>query len=275
MKLSEYKKLITIRFDLLKANLWFTFQQEITYVGNNWAGLASTTFYTISMLLFLKIIYSNVKVFAGYSYQEMLFFFLMAQFTFYLNWTFTQRNIYDFINDVNNGNLDIVLTKPVPALFYLFTRSINLFSLVKEGLPPTLAVTIFINWHALNFSPLFLLIGLTIFLLGLWILHVLAFISALPVFWLGESTSIVDLTLQMGAGNGTLIPYEGYNNSLKFLLGVIMPVLITTQFSTSAMLNKSNPYFLLIWAFVIAVIFTILRKILWKIAIKNYTSASS
>jgi hypothetical protein len=57
MKLSEFKESLKERLVLLKANTIFTAQRELAYAGSNWASILSTTFYTFSVLIFIKVIY--------------------------------------------------------------------------------------------------------------------------------------------------------------------------------------------------------------------------
>ncbi|EKD53606.1 MAG: hypothetical protein ACD_61C00007G0016 [uncultured bacterium] len=275
MKLSEFKRSIGLRWSILKTNIWFSFQNDIAYAGNNWAFLASTSFFTISMLIFLNILYSNIKEVAGYSRPEILLLFLMSQVNYYLIWAFSLRNWQNLIGDVNKGNLDMVLTKPLPSLFYLNTRNIGLLPLLREALPPTLMIILSINWVELNINLVNLLIGGVIMVLGLWVLNIFTLLATLPVFWLGESDGVLDLSLQLSSGNGVLIPLEGYNKGVQILFSTAIPILLTTAFSTSAILNKTNPLLLLVSVIIIAGVATIIRDKMWKLAIKNYTSASS
>ncbi len=273
MKLSAYKHLLTQRLNFFKASCLFAFRKEVAYAGNNWAAIFSTIAYTLSMLLFINIIFANTKQIAGYSHNEMLFYFLMAQFTYYLNWQFSLVNIFELISDVNKGNLDMVLTKPVPALFYLTSRNIGFFRSFVDSFPPTLAILVSINWSTLAIRPTNLIYGFFIFIFGSIALHVFQFLAALPVFWLGESESIVDLAGFIGSGS--MIPLEGFSRTMQFTLGTILPVIIATAFSTSAILGKSSSQLLFLWSFCVALIAVIIRQAAWKFAIKNYTSASS
>lgn len=275
MKLLEFKKTLVQRFNIVKASSVFAFRKEVAYSGNNWAGIISTTFYTLSMLLFVDIIFGNTKQIAGYSHNEMLFYFFMGQLTYYSNWHLAMINIHDLITDVNKGNLDMVLIKPVPALFYLSTRNIGGFRMATDALPPTLAIIFSINWSSLSILPANLIYGIFIFLFGSICLYVFQFLAALPVFWLGESESIVDLAGFIGAGSGSMIPLEGFSRPLQITFGTIVPILIATGFSTSAILGKTDAFPLFIWSFIIAIVFTNIRSLAWKYAIKNYTSASS
>jgi ABC-2 type transport system permease protein len=275
MKPLEFKSEINLRWEILKANVKFRFQQDLAYAANNWAEAVSTMFYTLSLLLFAKIIYSNVNTVAGYDYDEMLFFFLIGQFTYYVSWIITKGNLYQFIPDVNKGNLDMILTKPVPALFYLMTRNIGILSLFTDGLPSLFAIILAITWQNIHISLFGALIGIFIWFLGLIILHVFMVLSALPVFWLGESEGIMSLADSVTSSAGNTIPLEGYGPKLRFALSTIIPVVIATEFTTSAILLKSNGLILLISNFAIAVIFLYVQNRAWQLALKNYTSASS
>lgn len=275
MKLSAYKHFFSQRLSIFQASCLFAFRKEVAYAGNNWAAVISTTAYTLSMLLFVNIIFANTKQIAGYSHNEMLFFFLMAQLTYYTNWQFSLVNIYELITDVNKGNLDMVLTKPVPVLFYLTSRNIGFFRSFVDGFPPTVAILVSIHWSALAIHPTNLIYGIFIFMFGSITLYVFQFLAALPVFWLGESENIVDLAGFIGAGSGSMIPLEGFSRHLQFTFGTLIPVLIAGAFSTSAILGKTNAQFLFLWAFAVTLVAIFIRKLAWNIAIKNYTSASS
>lgn len=275
MKLSEFKQSISDRWNLLKLNIKLTFQKETAYVGNNWSSLASTTVYTISILLFVDIIYSKVNTLAGYSKNEMLFYFFIAQLVFYGNWSFNLKNIYELVADVNKGNLDLLLVKPVPSLFFVSTRNVSLLSTLTDALAPTLAIAVSINWSALNLHFLNLLVGLLIYVCGLTAANAFQFMSGLLVFWLGESQNVVDFTFNLTSSSGTLIPLEGYGNKLRIILSTVIPILIAAGFTTSAILGKSNAEILLLWSLIVAIVATYLRAKLWQYALKNYTSASS
>jgi len=275
MKLLEFKESLKERLVLLKANTIYTAQRELAYAGNNWASILSTTFYTFSVLIFIKVIYSNVQTVAGYSYNEMLIFFFVSQMTYYSNYLVTVRNLNDLIPDVNKGNLDMILIKPVPSLYFLMTRSISLVSIATDAIPPTLAIIFSINWHALSITFSTLIISVFIWIFGLIALHTFQLLSALPVFWFGESANILDLASGTASASGTMIPLEGYGKNLQKLLGTVIPMLIASGFTTSILLGKSNPIVLFVWALVVAIVAIYVKNVAWKFALKHYTSASS
>jgi ABC-2 type transport system permease protein len=272
--MNTIKQEIIDRFNIVRACTKFTFQKETAYWANNLASLSSTTFYTITMLVFINILYSNVNLIVGYTKNDMLIFFLVGQFTFYANFFFSLKSMDEFIIEVNRGDLDLILTKPIPALFYVTFKRLRLFSTLRDGIPPTLAIILSIDWQQLQFSPKLLIPAIIIFICGLICLHVVEFLTTLPVFWLGESKNILKISLEIYEGTA-LIPYEGFTHSLKFILSTLIPVLISTGFTSSILLNKSSLYLLLPWGIVVTIVAVFIMNIAWNKALKSYTSASS
>jgi ABC-2 type transport system permease protein len=269
------KNFILDRWNLLKAAFVFTFQKETAYWANNWGSVLSTTFYTLAMLVFINVLYAKVKLVAGYDKNDMLLFFLVGQAAFYTNYGLSVLNLQDFIQEVNRGDLDLILTKPLPALFYITFKRIRVFSVLRDGIPPTLAIIFSINWSVFHPSFLTLFEGFVVFICGLIALHSLEFLAMLPVFWLGESKSILKGVLDLYGNTGGMLPLEGFGQQMRLTLTSILPVLIPTGFTTSVLLGKSEVLPLLLWSLLIAGIGILTINLMWNVAIRNYTSASS
>jgi len=226
------------------------------------------------MLIFIDVIYANVDSVAGYMRNEMLLFLFVGQISYYSSWLI-HSNLRELIEDVNRGNLDLLLVKPTPSLFYVTFKKIKLFSILRDSIPPMMAIAIVTNWSSLNLSFVNVFIGLVIACLGLIVAHVIHFLSTLPVFWLGESTAILELSEHFEYNVGKIIPLEGYGFNFQLVFSTLIPVLISTGFASSVMLGKSNPLLLLIWSLIITAVFLFVRGVSWKKALKAYTSASS
>lgn len=275
MKLSAFKELLIDRKNLLGASIVFTFQKETAYWTNNWTSLLSTTFYTITMLVFLNVIYFNTTLVAGYTRNEMLIFFLVVQATFFTNWGIWLAALQELVIAVNRGDLDLVLITPVPALFYVTTRRIKVFSILRDGIPPILAIILSINWGMVHVPVFNLIAGLIVFILGMICIHIFQFLACIPVFWAGESQKILGVSQVVEAG-AKLTPLEGFsNNPLKFILSTVAPVLISGGFAASIILGKSAPLPLLLWSLAVTIVALYIRNWAWQKALKNYTSASS
>lgn len=274
MRLAEFKKAVSKRFSILAATIKFTYQIETAFRANNWANVLSTCFYTLSMILFINVLYSNVKLIAGYSKDEMLLFMFMGQVGYYISWLF-HANLLELIQDVNKGRLDTLLIRPVPSLFYITFKKVRLFSVVRDCFPPMIVLGLFINWSRLTLNTSSFFAGFAITLLGIVCVHVVHLISSLPVFWLGESENILNLSQEFEYNIGKVIPFEGFGRNFRIVFSTLVPVMISAGVATSVILMKLPIFPTLIWVLIVTIMALIVRQWMWKIALRTYTSASS
>jgi ABC-2 type transport system permease protein len=265
---------ITKRFSILIANLKFTYQIETAFRINNWANVLSTCFYTLSMILFLDVIYSNVKDVAGYSRDEMFLFMFVGQTAYYVSWII-HGNFRELISDVKSGGLDMLLIRPVPSLFYVTFKKIRIFSFLRDSVPPMIVLSLAINWENLHFTSGSLFAGFIIGILGIIATHIFHFLATIPVFWFGESESILSLSEDLEYNTGKIIPFEGFDKKTQFLFMTLIPFLISTAISTGVMLHKLPILPSVIAAMLVTVGGIFVRQYSWNLALKAYSSASS
>jgi len=261
------------RLDILKANALNSYRVQTAYFFENWASIGSTIFYTLTMLLFIKIVYANVNLFAGYAESEMLLLVLFGQLNFYTEWVWSTNNIFALISDVRTGNLDMILAKPVPSLFFVTFRNISLINRIKDGVPNLILLSFLIDWSQISTNVSKISIGLLIFVLGQVAWHCFRFLFALPVFFIGQSSQIFQISGTLNSTNN--IPLEGFTGALKNVFISLIPSLIAAQMSVSVILGKSNPYIMLLIASIVTVVFLLLKSFAWVVSLKNYSSASS
>jgi ABC-2 type transport system permease protein len=271
MKLSEFKQFVKERRKLLKIAIKTSYQQDTAYMGERWGNLISTIVYTVTYLLFIQVLYSNTKIIASYSKNDMLFFAFLGQISFYVMWTVSFENVSDLINDVYRGTLDFVLVRPMPGLFYVSLRKLSVLTALRDGIP-IVFVMFLINWQALSVTFTSVAIGIVIIILGQIIINAFLFLFALPSFWAGISRELLGLGFEF---IDQKIPFEGLPASFKVIFTTIVPTYFTAAVAASVMLQKSNPYVMLVLAVVMAIIGMWLKVQLWNVALRNYTSASS
>lgn len=274
MKQAEYKSELRRRVTLLWANTKFTYQRETAYRANNWANVLSTVFYTISMILFLDVIYGNVTNIAGYTRDETMLFMFMGQIGYYTSWII-HANLKELIEDVNSGNLDMLLTKPVPALFYITFKKVKIFAVVRDCVPPMIVLTLAINWNNISLNPLTAITGILILCMGLICAHVIHFLAAIPVFWLGESTAILEMSEEFEYNTGKIIPIEGFSTNVRLFFTTLVPVMVSAGVSTSVLLGKTPIFPTSISVLLVTLGALSVRQYVWHKALKAYTSASS
>jgi len=271
MKQSVYN-FFTIRFRVLMTNIVNTFNIETAYPAENWANIFSTLLYVISYLIFLDVIFNNVTSLAGYTHNDMLFFTFIGQIAFFTLYTWSFENMSGLAESIRNGELDVLLTKPVPTLFYISTRTFTLVRLVRDAFVPMLIIAFLIDWTTLHLTFLSFVIGIIVFVCGQWAVHMLQFLLVMPAFWNGKSQALLHLSYSI---TGPEIPLQGLSKYWRVILISVLPVSLPVAGATSVMLGHSNPLLMLSWAIALAMLLAWLRIWIWRKALGVYNSASS
>jgi len=261
------------KIQIILANIKNTFQHETAYFTESWSNILSTVFYTITLLIFINILYTNIDTFAGYSKNEMFFIVFIGQLTFYIGWGIFAGNIEILSDDIYNGTLDFILLKPVSSIFFVSLRKLPIVSAIRDGLPNILTIVILINWSALSLNTINIIWGIIIFIMGQIIWHCIRFILILPSFWLGSAKQFWGVSYELQDTHN--VPFEGYVRGLRIFFSTVLPILIVNAMSVSVMLNRSSGMIMTVWATLVAIVFLIIINWLWKISLRNYTSATS
>ncbi|OGD83230.1 hypothetical protein A2572_01740 [Candidatus Collierbacteria bacterium RIFOXYD1_FULL_40_9] len=274
MKQSVFEE-VGLRLKIMKVNAAFSFRESIAYSANNWGGLASTVVYMITYLVFLGAIFGRVKTVAGYNYSEILLFTLVSQFNFYLAWIWSIKNIETLGESVKSGFFDLILTKPLPTLWYVTFLKINLTMLLIEMWPATLPLIYLLVKNAeFVISLPGLLWGSVIFICGHIAIHCMQFVFGLGAFWAGEYKAMNSLSYQI-AFFGDSVPIEAYPKWFLTLGVSIFPFLLHTALTTSFILGKTTDLRWVLWSVLVMVVFLIIKKKMWEKALRAYSSASS
>lgn len=274
MKRSGFSDYFSERIQLIKINTINTYQIELAYFSQRWASLLSTATFTLSYILLINIVYNSVHLIATYSKNDSLFLSLIGQISYYIMWLWGTSNIQSLITFVNRGDLDLIITKPLPTLFYITFRRIGVVGFLTSGLPTLVLLGLFVNWTEISIAPLNLFLGIIVFICGQIALNTFQFIFAIPVFWQGESTELFDVSMEF-LGVPTQIPFEALYSGLKIVFTTFIPVAISTVVCTSVLLGKSDPWSLVALSIVVAVVSILVKNYLWSVAMRQYTSASS
>jgi ABC-type uncharacterized transport system permease subunit len=183
--------------------------------------------------------------------------------------------VRDLVESVNSGQLDLILTKPIPALFFTSFKILDVFLVIRDYLVSIIAIVSIINWSNLNIQPQNLLIGGIILILGYIISEVVHFLSALPVFWFGESSGLIDLFYYIQFDFVTSIPFEGFSKFFQLLFIYAIPLLISSGLATAVILGFIDGVAILPVVVLITIVSLLVKFIAWRVALRNYTSASN
>lgn len=247
--------------------------REAVYRTNFLTTLLVDSIWIVIEFILFSVIYANVTTLAGWN-KEQVFFFLGVFFSsdslFSILFT---RNFWQFSDLVNKGELDILLTKPVSALFLAITRWINITGFLNLVLGLAImgvyakpagfiGVEHPIYWLAV---PVWLCIGLLAQL-------VLRFFSCIWVFWTERSWAISYLYYQLY--QFATRPDSLYPLLIRYGIMTVLPFAFIGSVPARALLHGLNLHEYVIMALSLGG-FTLLNLWLWQKGLKRYQSASS
>lgn len=222
----------------------------------------------ILFLIFLYFILKGANTLVGYNTQQVIFFFLtfnlidiLAQFLF--------RSVYSFKSLLISGDFDLILVKPLNALFRALMGGADIIDLIT--IPPLIIAIIYM---ARFFQPSLMEIFLYIFLIANGLLIAAAFhIATLSI---GIVTMEIDNTIQIYRDLTNLgrFPIEVYKQPLRGILTYLIPVGIMISFPAKVLMGIFSPVGVLI-SLGVGYLCISLSLIIWKKSLKSYSSASS
>ena len=222
----------------------------------------------IFFVTFLFFLVSGSENLAGYNSRQVIFFFLTfmvvdttAQFFF--------REVYRFRSYVVSGDFDLILVKPMNALFRVLMGGADVIDLIT--LPPLYAAVVYVG-SLFSPTPYQVFIYLILLLSGFLIttaFHIIVISFGIITLEVDHSIMIYRDISAMGR-----FPVDIYRQPLKGILTYFIPVAIIMTLPAKAFMGLVNFRGILL-AIIIASVFIFLSLRFWKFALKKYTSASS
>lgn len=220
-------------------------------------------------LFFLVTVLKRTNFLAGYTFPQVVFFFLVFNLIDISAQLFL-REVYRFRPLVVSGDFDLILTKPFSPLFRVLFGGADFLDLLT-----LIPLIVFIFWYA-KVLGILRMINLILFL----ILYLNGFLIAVSfhilVLSLGILTTEVDHTImiyrdltQMGK-----VPIDIYQEPIRSFLTFIVPIAIMITFPAKAFLGLLS-FRGAIYSLLIGMFFLFLSLKIWKYSLSKYSSASS
>ncbi|OGM15967.1 hypothetical protein A2985_01795 [Candidatus Woesebacteria bacterium RIFCSPLOWO2_01_FULL_43_11] len=222
----------------------------------------------IFFISFLFFILQGTKTLAGYTSNQAIFFFLtfnlvdvMAQFLF--------REAYRFRPLVVSGDFDLILVKPVNALFRVLMGGADVLDLIT--IPPIIFAVYYVG-RLLSPTTAHTVLFLLLIINGLLI----ATAFHIAVLALGIITLEVDHTIMIYRDITNLgrFPVDIYKQPLQGILTYLIPVGIMVTLPAKALMGLVTPWGI-VSSFVLGIVAIILSLRFWSFALTKYSSASS
>ncbi len=243
--------------------------EELQYRGNLVASIVGTLFWMAMALLTLAVFFHQTATLGGWEFWEVVALLGIFNALGGLIEAVVRPGLTRLVEDVRSGALDLILAKPVESQTYVSFRRLDVwrltdfvtglglcaFGVFQTGRLPTAA-------GLLAFALAFCAAALVLY----------AFCVALmsTAFWFVsvENLSVVFDTLYEGAR----YPVSAYPGALRFLFVYLIPIAWTTTIPAASLSGRLRPAVSLV-ACALAVLALLLTRLLWRHALRRYTSA--
>ncbi len=254
---------------LLAACWRINLAEELQYRGNFIASLLGTTFWMSTALLTVALFFSQTTRLGGWGLWDVVVLLGVFNALTGVIETVLRPGIGQLADDVRSGALDLVLVRPVDAQLYTSVRRLDIWRLADIVLGFALAGYALVRIG----RPV---AAVTIVSFALTLAAAVAVVYAIWValmslsFWF---VAVANLSLLFDSVyEAARYPVSAYPQALRFLFVYLIPVAWTTTIPASALTGRIGIGTALV-ATGVGAIALVLTRLLWRAAIRRYTSA--
>jgi ABC-2 type transport system permease protein len=245
--------------------------REMEYRGNFVLLGLSNLAWMCLLLAVVLILFGNVRAIAGWNLDQMLVLTGTYQLVTGVTFLLFETNMGKLSEQVNKGELDYVLLKPIDAQFLVSTRFLNV-----AQLPPTVAalVTLGVGWARLGLrpGPLELLTFLVLLICAVVASYALWFTSVTLTLWTGRIENIQFLV--MPVMEMARVPADVFRGLFYAVFTFAIPIALAATLPSKALLGLLDPWMAL-YAILLAALLLWVSHRFWRYSLSKYTSASS
>ena len=219
-----------------------------------------------------RVVFWNINEIAGWNYnQVMVLLGVNMVFAELLLGMFFVHNLRNLPNLIRNGDLDLILTKPVSSQFIVSMRR-PYFAMVPSIIAGI--ITIYYGFIGIDEHVGFLNIFNAIIILGfgLVIAYSIGMLISTLSIWIIGGTPLIRLSEQFTFM--AKIPNSAFYGFWRVFFIIVMPIAFMASFPAQALMGDIKWWWFLL-GFVLSVIFIQLSSLFWNFALKKYSSASS
>lgn len=246
------------------------FVREFIYRSNTIAMTFADMIWVAVEYAFFEVIYSNIGSINGWNREQTFFFLGIFISSDSLFTTFFQRSFWNFPNLINQGDLDIILTKPISGIFLASFKEINFTQILNLGLGFWI-----INHYgpAAGFAGGLAWLGVIGWVLvGLITQYMVRLVFVIWSFWLERGLTISRLYYQFYALANK--PDGMYPPAIRYLIKTALPFAFMGSIPARSLIGQlpAEEYVLVA---VVLIAYAFLCRYLWRAGLRRYQSASS
>lgn len=264
----EIRKHLFIYAIFVKNSLIAQMEYRFNFIGN----MAMEVGYLFVKLSYVVVVYRTGVSINGLSPDEILLFIGT-----FVTLTGAYAGLYMINNfglrgKIKDGDLDLLLTKPVSLQFMATLRQTDLTIFSVDAIAGLIMVGI--AWARLRIPFNILTVGgyAGFMLISAVVSYSLFLIPQILSFWFTNTSSIAEISDSFWDFNN--MPMDIYNRWIQQIGIFVIPIFVVTNFPSMFLLHKMPPAYLA-WAFLLPVLLLMIVRMLWKTGLGNYSSASS
>jgi ABC-2 type transport system permease protein len=242
---------------------------EMEYRANFLVATLSSLGNLVGSLFSLSLFYRGGYRFQDWNWLQALI--VLGVFTLLqgISATFLVPNLNRIVRHVQEGTLDFILLKPISSQFWL-----SCYTLSPWGVPDIIFGIILIGYagHQLDISWLNYIKGIFPLGLGILSLYSLWFMLGATSIWFVKIYNVTEVL--RGLVEAGRFPMTAYPAAYRLFFTFVIPVAFLTTIPAEAMLDRSQPFWL-IGSMVLAAGLFYGANSVWRFALRFYTSASS
>ena len=266
--LHEFKKHLLIYLLFLKNSVMAQMEYRFNFLGN----LCMESGYLLVKLSYVVVVYRSGVSVNGLSPDEILLFIgtFVALTAVYAG--LFMINNYRLRLKIRDGDLDLLLTKPVSLQFMASLRQADLTLFGVNTLAGAVMVTI--AWQRLGLPVSFVKIGgyLAYMLVSSVVAYGLFLLPQILCFWLVNTSAIAEVTDMFWDFNN--MPMDIYPTWIRQTGVFVVPIFVIANFPARFVLGRM-PALYTAWALIIPILLLTATRMLWRHGLKSYSSASS
>lgn len=258
-------------FRLIKAFARYSLARELEFSANFLVSVLIHIFFVAANLGFFALIWLRVGGFGGLSPYEMLFFTGTFHLADSIYMIFTFYGIMEIPELVRLGDMDYLLTKPVPSQFLTTFRGFSWYSLTD-----LILALLMIGYAVGHINFHFTWTGLLIFLVMVIFGAAISYSMSCLVMTLSFILIKVDAvwTAFFEIGEFEKYPLGIYPPPWKLIFSITLPMIIVANFPAHFALGKLSAG-QMVWFFLAGVILLFASNRFWQFGLQKYQSASS
>ncbi len=244
--------------------------REFIYRANTIALTVADLIWVLVEFAFFEVIYSNIGEINGWNREQTFFFLGIFISSDALFTTFFQRSFWNFPYLISQGDLDVLLTKPINAAVLATFKELNFSQLIN------LVLGLYIVHHygaAAGFDGGWAWLGVAFWIfVGLVTQYLMRFLFCIWSFWLDRGLTVSRLYYQFYALANK--PDGLYPGAVRFLIKTALPFAFMGSIPAIVLTHRGDGWEYLLVLGVLSA-YVLFLTFLWKRGLRKYQSASS